>query len=94
MRRFFSILDNQNQSNKFQTIQNTREDIIGELDAIIQYENHYVQTTETSAKTTFRSIADEEKVHVGELFGLLFYLDPESKTFFEKGLKEFEENIK
>ena len=94
MRRFFSILDNQNQSNRFLTIQNAREDIIGELEAIIQYENHYNQTNETSAKNTIRHIVDEEKVHVGELFGLLFYLDPDSKTFFFVCLKEFNEEFK
>ncbi len=93
MRRFLSILDNgsQNKSNNFITIQNTREDIIGELEAIIQYENHIEQTNDFKAQETLRHIADEEKVHVGELFGLLFKLDPNSKVLFEKGINEFKE---
>lgn len=89
MRRFFNILDNQNKTNTFLTVQNAREDIIGELDAIIQYENHLSQTTDSAAQTTIKDIAKEEKLHVGQLFGLLFSLDPESKVQFEKGLEEF-----
>ena len=77
-------------TNNFKTTQNAREDIIGELDAIIQYENHLMETNNDSAKETIRDIAKEEKLHVGQLFGLLFSLDPESKTQFEKGLNEFQ----
>lgn len=92
MRGFFNILDNsQNQTNAFNTAQNTRLDIIGELDAIIQYETHIAQTNDKSAQQTLRDIVKEEKLHVGQLFGLLFSLDEESKTQFEKGLKEFNE---
>ncbi len=89
MRRFFNILDNNNRSDNFVTAQNTREDIIGELDAIIQYENHIAQTNDEKAKETLRDIVEEEKLHVGQLFGLLFKLDPESKKQFEKGIDEF-----
>lgn len=81
-----------NRSNNFITAQNAREDIIGELEAIIQYENHLEQTSDMSAKNTIRDILKEEKLHVGQLFGLLFQLDPESKTQFENGLKEFQNN--
>lgn len=90
MRRFFNILDNNNnRTDTFITLQNAREDIIGELDAIIQYENHLTQTNDPKAKDTISDIVREEKLHVGQLFGLLFSLDPESKEQFEKGLKEF-----
>ncbi len=90
MRRMFNIFDNNNRTDDFVTIQNAREDIIGELDAIIQYNNHLVQTNDQRAKQTILDIMREEKLHVGQLFGLLFSLDPESKEQFEKGLKEFE----
>ncbi len=92
MRRFFNILDNNNKNDTFITVQNAREDIIGELDAIIQYENHLSQTNDLKAKQTIFNIVKEEKHHVGELFGLLFSLDPESKEQFEKGLKEFNQD--
>lgn len=90
MRRLFNIYNTNDMTNNFKTIQNAREDIIGELDAIIQYENHLMETNNDSAKETIRDIAKEEKLHVGQLFGLLFSLDPETKTQFEKGLKEFQ----
>ncbi len=74
------------------TAQNTRADIIGELEAIIQYENHLDITEDAAAKQTIRDIVNEEKMHVGQLFGLLFQLDPISKTQFERGYQEFVEN--
>ncbi len=90
MRRLFNIYNTNDMTNNFKAIQNAREDIIGELDAIIQYENHLMETNNDSAKETIRDIAKEEKLHVGQLFGLLFSLDPETKTQFEKGVKEFQ----
>ena len=95
MKGIFNILDNSsNSTNLYTTIQNARIDIIGELDAIIQYETHLMQTNNVAAQKTIKDIVDEEKAHVGQLFGLLFMLDPETKTFFEKGLKEFEDDDK
>ena len=91
MRNFFTIMDNnQNRSNAFITLQNAMADAIGELEAIIQYENHLEQTNDINAQNTIKDIVKEEKLHVGQLFGLLFKLDPESKIQFEKGIKEFE----
>lgn len=78
--------------NKNITIQNVRADIIGELDAIIQYDNHLDVTEDTAAKQTIADIINEEKMHVGQLFGLLFHLDPASKTQFELGYQEFLKN--
>ncbi len=69
--------------------QNTRLDIIGELEAIIQYESHINSSTDPTYRETLQDIVDEEKVHVGQLFGLLFMLAPSSKELFEKGLNEF-----
>ena len=77
------------QNNRFLTVQNARADIIGELDAIIQYETHMHATTDPSARATILDIVNEEKLHVGQLFGLLFKLDPMSQTQFEKGYNEF-----
>ncbi len=89
MRRIFNVFDSSNFSNMFLTAQNCREDIIGELEAIIQYEKHLHETDNLSAQKTIQDISKEEKLHVGQLFGLLFKLDPESKTQFEKGVNEF-----
>lgn len=76
-------------SNTTLTTQNARADIIGELEAIIQYQAHFDETTDESARETIADIMKEEKLHVGQLFGLLFSLDEEAKTQFEKGLHEF-----
>lgn len=72
-----------------QLAENTRADIIGELDAIMQYERHIQESNNAIVNRTLTDIINEEKVHVGQLFGLLFYLDPTSQTQFEKGLNEF-----
>jgi len=94
--RFFNILDNSNnRNNEFSTLQNARLDVVGELEAIVQYENHLMQTNDESAKKAIRDIVKEEKLHVGQLMGLIFKLDPESKEEFYKGLEEFnkEDNV-
>lgn len=75
--------------NNLRTLQNARKDIIGELDTIIQYTQHWYETEDMRAKQTINDIMREEEVHVGQLFGLLFSLDPVAKTQFEKGLQEF-----
>lgn len=90
MKGFFNILDNSaTRTNNYTTLQNARLDVMGELEAIIQYETHLSQTNDESAKKMIADIVKEEKLHVGQLFGLIFALDPESKTQFEKGLAEF-----
>ena len=73
--------------------QQTRLDIIGELDAVIQYEKHLASTADPIYKKTLTDIVSEEKLHIGQLFGLLFTLDPTSKEQFEKGLSEFNQNL-
>lgn len=77
------------QKERFKTAQDCREDIIGELMAITQYENHYYATDDPVAKATILDIMNEEKMHVGQLFGLLFRLDEVAQTQFEKGFDEF-----
>ena len=86
MKNFTNILD---VTNKQTLAQNTRADIIGELDAIMQYENHIASSNDAIVNQTLKDIVNEEKVHVGQLFGLLFYLDPDSQKLFEQGLNEF-----
>ena len=77
---------------RFKTAQDCREDIIGELAAITQYESHYYATDDPVARATILDIMNEEKLHVGQLFGLLFKLDTTSQTQFESGLNEFYKN--
>ncbi len=88
MRTVFSMNDLNSQPID-KLAQNTRLDIIGELDAIMQYENHISSSADATYRNTLIDILNEEKLHVGQLFGLLFMLDPTSKEQFEKGLNEF-----
>lgn len=85
---------NQNSVNDFETLQNARRDLIGELQAIIEYDDHLHKTNNEIAKATWENIRNEEMVHVGELLGLLNYLAPYQKPFVEKGLDEFNERLK
>lgn len=90
-------LDGRNTGNgnpdDFETLQNARKDLVGEIDAIIQYDEHLHNTDNEVAKQTWESIRDEELTHVGELLGLLFYLAPYQKEFVERGLNEFNERL-
>lgn len=71
--------------------QKIRKDIIGELEAIIQYEEHAMSTNNAKMQKIWKDIASEEKIHIGELMEALFYFDPDSKMQYDKGVQEFEQ---
>ena len=73
----------------FQTIQQVRKDLVGEIDAIMQYGQHIHDSTNPTAKRIWRSIQAEEIVHVGELLALLNYLDPTQTVYVKQGYEEF-----
>ena len=78
----------------FDTLQKARQDLIGEIQAVIEYDAHLHSTSDRLARQTWQDIKNEELVHVGELLGLLNYLDPEQKQFVQKGFSEFYERQK
>ena len=78
-------------SSDFQTLQKARRDLIGKIQAIIDYDEHYYTSTNEVARQTWAHIRDEEMDHVGELLALLNYLDPSQKHFVEEGINEFKE---
>jgi rubrerythrin len=53
-----------------------REDLIGELQAINQYEDHVLNLENEGAVSTLEHIIEEEKEHVAELLRLIQNLDP------------------
>ena len=53
-----------------------RDDLIGELEAINQYEDHILELENEEAVNTLEHIIDEEKEHVAELLRLIRNLDP------------------
>ena len=73
----------------FDTLQKARQDLIGEIEAVIEYDTHIHSTNDVVAKKVWQSILNEELVHVGELLALINYLDPSQKEHVEKGLSEF-----
>ncbi len=78
----------------FDTLQKARQDLIGEIQAVIEYDTHIHSTNDRVARKVWHSIKNEELVHIGELLGLLNYLDPEQKQFVQKGFAEFYETQK
>jgi len=61
-----------------------REDLIGELQAINQYEDHILNLENEGAVTTLEHIIEEEKEHVVELLRLIQNLDPVQADKFKE----------
>lgn len=78
----------------FDTLQKARQDLIGEIQAVIEYDAHIHSTNDKMAKETWKNIKNDELTHIGELLGLLNYLDSSQKQFVQKGLAEFSERLK
>jgi len=61
-----------------------REDLIGELQAINQYQEHIESLENEEAVTTLEHIIEDEKEHVAELVKLIQNLDPIQAEKFKK----------
>jgi len=61
-----------------------REDLVGELQAINQYEGHMLDLENEEAVTTLEHIIEEEKEHVAELLKLIQNLDPVQADKFKE----------
>lgn len=53
-----------------------REDLVDELQAINQYEQHIENLENEEAVATLEHILEQEKEHVAELLRLIYALDP------------------
>ena len=69
-----------------------RDAIIAENGAIKQYEAVVDACDNPDVKEVLQDIADEEKVHVGELQELLRKLLPDEQEFLDDGAKEVEDS--
>ncbi len=76
---------------KYDLIQAVRADIVGELEAIHLYDAHVNATDDPVVKAVLSDIRDEERVHCGELYTLLKYLDPAEATHLADGEAEVKE---
>lgn len=61
-----------------------REDLIGELQAINQYQEHIDTLEDEEAIRVLEHIRDDEKEHVAELTKLIQRLDPLQAEMFKK----------
>ncbi|MTI60284.1 MAG: rubrerythrin [Firmicutes bacterium] len=74
-------------NNNLTTLELLRINLIGELEAINQYEQHARMTTNPEASMLFQEIANDEKHHVAELIHLIMDLDAKQR---EEMLREME----
>lgn len=70
-----------------------RLDVQKEQDAIITYTGQVAKTDNVAAKKVLTSIANEERVHVGELMRLLEILTDEEK-YLEDGEDEVKKTLR
>ncbi len=65
-------------------LKNLREDLIGELGAINQYQEHIDETDDEEIRKILGHIRDDEKEHVAELIKLIRKLDEAQEEKFQK----------
>ena len=65
-------------------LKNLREDIIGELQAINQYQEHIDEANDEKIKNVLSHIRDDEKEHFAELTKLIRKIDEIQEQKFQK----------
>ena len=65
-------------------LEGLREDLVGEFQAINQYQEHIDATDDEEIKKVMSHIRDDEKEHVAELTKLLRGLDATQEEKFQK----------
>lgn len=79
---------------KAEVIRAVRYLIAAEYEAVQMYMQVAESSPDNLAANVLKEIADEERVHAGELLRLLKELAPEEEEFYKEGAKEVEEEIK
>jgi len=74
-----------------ETVRAIRDAIIAEEQAINQYETIVDSTQDERVKEVLQDIANEEKVHVGELQRLLALMLDDEQDFLDEGAEEVDE---
>jgi len=65
-------------------LKNLREDLMGEFEAINQYQEHIDEIDDEEIKKVLTHVMNDEKEHVAELTKLLQQVDATQKEKFEK----------
>ncbi len=68
-----------------------RQDLVGELEAIHEYDAHIEATDNKDAIKVLSDIRDEEREHMGELLELLERLCPDERGLHDEGREEVRE---
>jgi len=79
--------------NKEELIRAIRFSIAAEFEAIQIYNQLAESIEDAAAIEILNDIADEEKVHVGELQAVLFMLDPKEEELYSEGKDEVNEEL-
>jgi rubrerythrin len=90
----FSGLANNRKLTNEELIRAIRYAAAGEYEATQVYMQIAESTDNKLAVQVLRSVADEERVHMGEFLRLLYELAPDEEKFYAMGAKEVEEKIK
>jgi len=87
-------LDRDKKLSKEEMVRILRFSIAAEYEAVQMYEQAAEASDNFLFKRIMLDIANEEKVHAGELLRVLFELDENEKKFMDKGFDEVQEIIK
>jgi rubrerythrin len=90
----FSGLANNRKLTNGELVRAIRFAVAAEFEAAQMYMQLAESTTNKLTVAVVKEIADEERVHVGELLRLLRELAPDEAKFYAAGAKEVEEKIK
>ena len=90
----FSGLANNRKLTDEELIRAIRFAAAGEFEAAQVYMQLAESTDNKLAVNVLKSVADEERVHIGEFLRLLYELAPDEEKLYAKGAKEVEDEIK
>ena len=65
-------------------LNNLRDDLVGELQAINQYQEHIDESNDEEVKTVLSHIRDDEKEHYAELTKIIRKMDQTQEEKFQK----------
>ena len=90
----FSGLANNRKLTDEELIRAIRFAAAGEYEATQTYMQLAESIDNKLAANVLKSVADEERIHMGEFLRLLYELAPDEKEIYAKGAKEVEDEIK
>jgi rubrerythrin len=90
----FSGLANNRKLTDEELVRAIRFAVAGEYEAAQAYMQLAESIDNKLAVKVLKSVADEERVHMGEFLRLLYELAPDEEKFYAQGAKEVEDEIK